>query len=195
MSVERQRIANSLTNAQRITYRAVKDVKVFLAKGRNITYCRALVAVGLIQPKGKKNEFVLNGPYVKPGIRKRKSRQKSLAEKVEDIVQPVPVVDIILPYRRPSPDHTNASREDHVRRILSLPVQGEKRVQKVKCLTEIQMDYILNNWEGKTAKSIAEHLKAELFAVKLFCNLNLLETRVEKEKHWPNKPKSTEQYI
>lgn len=102
----------TLTDAQREAYLQIKKSKfIKVEDGKRLKTYETLLVKGLIKrnpDSACKNEFVIIGPGIElPPKRERERIRNVFSEKKQ-------------PVKRWPADHDNPSREDHVRRILSL---------------------------------------------------------------------------
>jgi len=169
----------SLSHKQREIYELICKTKHFRAEGPLKRTCCILFRLGLIKQNSNsdnRHDYVLDGSPVKIPVKIKLPSTKSVVEKImnenDHEPEPVPRAKII----HPAPDHTNPSREDHINKWSSVQINLTCRsLVKVKCLNDHKMQFIMDNYQKKTAQDMADHLKIEKFHVILFCQANDIE--------------------
>lgn len=180
-----------MTYRQKEIYAEVVAKKKYAAKGRCITTCKVLMQLGLIMhdPNSKEvHVYVLNGrpmdipfneklPFTKD-IVKAISEPSAAQVEIEPITSAPKHKPIIWSSRPSKAIYSNASREQHVAKWLGMPVKVQnKKYTPVKCLEEWHMEYIMENYQQKTAREMADHLGKERYEVILFCQANVIEPK------------------
>lgn len=189
-------IVQKLTRSQRAAYELILGTKYFRAEGSKIKTFRSLAKLGLIKLNP---DSIIKHDYVVSLEPPKKPKQVKV-QKTKDVIKCI-INNSLRPWdtinetieererpkiRRAAPDHTNPSREDHIHKWLTVSVEttGRKMV-KVKCLNDDQMQYIMSSHEKETAQAMAEKLKVEKYAVNLFCQANDIEPFKPARKHKP----------
>jgi hypothetical protein len=187
-------LAKGMSRKQKELYALIVELKQYRAVGPMIRSCKILMQFGLIKhcPNSKNiTDFVLNGkPYDIP-VTGKLPLKKDIVQVIKE--KPVPPAQIshkplsvASSWSRPPADHTNVSQEDHINKWLNVDVPaGEKEMVPVKCLNGGQMHYIMAHYENKTTQEMAEHLRVEKYAVKIFCQANGIEPYIIPKKKKP----------
>lgn len=175
-----------LSHQQRVVYDIICEAKKYKASGLLITSCKSLARAGLIKQdpdSNNKNDYVLNGEPVQ--LPEKLPSTKSIVDAILD--EPIKHIPLIQEpaFVHPSAEYSNMTREQHVDRWIReavTPGEKEKAIVKVKCLQDWQMQYVIHNHEEKTAQEMAERLKVDVINVKIFCQANDIEPKVELKK-------------
>jgi hypothetical protein len=185
-------LTKSMSRKQKVAYAQICELKQIRAVGQMKKTCKILIQFGLIKQcpdSENKNDYVLDGEPLNIPINEKLPLKKELVQEIKE-KRPWDIINETIEerakpkFRHAAPDHTNLSREDHVRKWLHMPgVEiGKKIIVKVKCLTDLQMDYIMFNYKQQTAQAMAEKLKAEKYRVILFCQANDIDPLQAKKR-------------
>jgi hypothetical protein len=181
---KQEQAVKSLSHKQREVYELICKTKHFRAEGPLKRSCRNLFKLGLIKqnPNSEfKNDYVLDGLPVMVPVKIKLPSTKSVVEEI--LNAPEPELKPKEKFIRPAPDHTNLSREDHIRKWSSIPIKiTSKSMVKLKCLNDDQMEYIMANHEDMTAADMANDLKVEDVNVLVFCQANGISPLPRKAK-------------
>jgi hypothetical protein len=185
-------LAKTMSRVQRETYTQIKEDGKFIAKGNLIATCKVLMQLGLVVPNpeaGNVNEYVLKGKPLNIPFTKKMPLPKDIVKEVIEAQAGPKHTAIVWAQSSKAPAiYSNVSREQHVSRWLSEPVKVKaKKFSPVKCLTQEEMEYIIDNYEKETVKEMAAYLGRENMDVILFCQKNAIEAKQpgKKKKHLP----------
>lgn len=175
---------HNLSKSQREAYNLLVNHRFIRAEGKQKRSFRVLWRLGLVKnnpDSDNKNEWVLDGKHV--DVPPKLPKTKYIVEgNISNIIEDKPKPRI----RRPPADHTNPSREYFIEKWSSVDVKtGDKAMVKVKCLSNRQMEYIMDNHVMQTAQVMAEYLKVEKYSVNIFCQANDIEAYKPTRKHKP----------
>lgn len=190
-----QRKLKKLTQQQRVVYSQICETNHFKATGALILSCRTLVRIGLIKRNPNSNEkhdYVLDGAPLQLPPEKLPSTKSIVDTILDEPIKHIPLVQA-PEFVRPSAEYSNMTSEQHVDRWIReavTPDEKEKAMIKVKCLQEWQMKFVMNNYQGNSAKQMAERLKVDVINVKIFCQANNIEPLVDLAKYM-RKPKDS----
>jgi hypothetical protein len=197
-----KRLDKALSRTQKDVYARICGAGRYKATGHDIRTCHILMQYGLVKPNpasDNSNEYVLKGKSLE--LTQTLPLKRNLLKAIEKTPAPKPMIPepSHKPVVWPSPavppaNYSNISREQHVAKWLSMPVEGDKKgIVPVKCLAWSQMEYIMANHSFKSTQEMADHLGKEKYQVMLFCQANDIEPAQPIRGKWYHKKKEAVQ--
>lgn len=170
-------ILGKLTVAQQAAFNMISEKGYYRAEAQKIKTFRSLAKLGLIKLNPEslyKHDYIISMEAPKRPKKVNLPQPREVIKKIESKKGHKPIIWS----SSPKAIYSNTTREQHVTKWLNEPVEvDDKRYTPVKCLNEDQMEYILEHYEKKTPREMAEHLGKERYEVILFCQANVIEPK------------------